>query len=72
MPGRRRQPARLPRAPRPTGTALFGTNGTLAIGPALYKNLQYDPVNDLAPVGAAPAAERAGIHPRSRPPPCAS
>jgi len=32
-------------------TALFGTNGTLAIGPALYKNLQYDPVNDLAPVG---------------------
>src|SRR5438105_13646013 len=25
-------------------TALFGTNGTLAIGPALYKNLQYDPV----------------------------
>src|SRR5262245_43407794 len=32
-------------------TALFGTNGTLAIGPALYKNLQYDPVKDLAPVG---------------------
>jgi tripartite-type tricarboxylate transporter receptor subunit TctC len=32
-------------------TALFGTNGTLAIGPALYKNLKYDPVNDLAPVG---------------------
>src|SRR5260370_40410955 len=32
-------------------TALFGTNGTLAIGPALYKSLQYDPVNDLAPVG---------------------
>jgi tripartite-type tricarboxylate transporter receptor subunit TctC len=32
-------------------TALFGTNGTLAIGPALYKNLQYDPVHDLAPVG---------------------
>jgi tripartite-type tricarboxylate transporter receptor subunit TctC len=32
-------------------TALFGTNGTLGIGPALYKNLKYDPVNDLAPVG---------------------
>jgi tripartite-type tricarboxylate transporter receptor subunit TctC len=32
-------------------TALFGTNGTLAIGPALYKNLQYDPVRDLLPVG---------------------
>jgi len=32
-------------------TALFGTNGTLAIGPALYKSLQYDPVHDLAPVG---------------------
>jgi tripartite-type tricarboxylate transporter receptor subunit TctC len=32
-------------------TALFGTNGTLAIGPALYKNLQYDPVKDLVPVG---------------------
>jgi tripartite-type tricarboxylate transporter receptor subunit TctC len=32
-------------------TVLFGTNGTLAIGPALYKNLKYDPVRDLAPVG---------------------
>jgi tripartite-type tricarboxylate transporter receptor subunit TctC len=32
-------------------TVLFGTNGTLAIGPALYKNLRYDPVKDLAPVG---------------------
>src|SRR3979490_2289863 len=32
-------------------TALFGTNGTLAIGPALYKNLKYDPVTDLTPVG---------------------
>ena len=32
-------------------TALFGTNGTLGIGPALYKNLKYDPVADLAPVG---------------------
>jgi tripartite-type tricarboxylate transporter receptor subunit TctC len=32
-------------------TALFGTNGTLGIGPALYKNLRYDPLHDLAPVG---------------------
>ena len=32
-------------------TILFGTNGTLGIGPALYKNLRYDPDRDLAPVG---------------------
>jgi tripartite-type tricarboxylate transporter receptor subunit TctC len=32
-------------------TILFGTNGTLGIGPALYKNLRYDPQHDLAPVG---------------------
>jgi tripartite-type tricarboxylate transporter receptor subunit TctC len=32
-------------------TVLFGTNGTLGIGPALYKNLRYDPVHDLGPVG---------------------
>jgi tripartite-type tricarboxylate transporter receptor subunit TctC len=32
-------------------TILFGTNGTLGIGPALYKNLPYDPLHDLAPVG---------------------
>jgi tripartite-type tricarboxylate transporter receptor subunit TctC len=32
-------------------TVLFGTNGTLGIGPALYKNLRYDPLRDLAPVG---------------------
>jgi tripartite-type tricarboxylate transporter receptor subunit TctC len=30
---------------------LFGTNGTLGIGPALYKNLRYDPLHDLVPVG---------------------
>ena len=29
-------------------TILFGTNGTLGIGPALYKNLRYDPARDLA------------------------
>lgn len=32
-------------------TVLFGTNGTLGIGPALYKRLRYDPLHDLAPVG---------------------
>ena len=32
-------------------TILFGTNGTLGIGPALYKNLRYDPQKDLMPVG---------------------
>jgi tripartite-type tricarboxylate transporter receptor subunit TctC len=32
-------------------TVLFGTNGTMGIGPALYKNLSYDPVHDLVPVG---------------------
>jgi len=32
-------------------TMLFGTIGTMGIGPALYKNLSYDPVNDLAAVG---------------------
>ena len=38
-------------APPDGYTILFGTNGTLGIGPALYKNLRYDPVHDLAPVG---------------------
>jgi tripartite-type tricarboxylate transporter receptor subunit TctC len=32
-------------------TLLFGTNGTLAIGPALFTNLKYDPLKELAPVG---------------------
>lgn len=32
-------------------TVLFGTNGTLGIGPALYEHLRYDPAHDLAPVG---------------------
>jgi tripartite-type tricarboxylate transporter receptor subunit TctC len=38
-------------APPDGYTILFGTNGTLGIGPALYKNLRYDPAHDLAPVG---------------------
>jgi len=37
---------------RPDGyTILFGTNGTLGIGPAIYKNLRYNPAKDLVPVG---------------------
>jgi tripartite-type tricarboxylate transporter receptor subunit TctC len=32
-------------------TILFGTNGTLGIGPALYEHLRYNPAHDLAPVG---------------------
>jgi len=32
-------------------TMLFGTIGTMGIGPALYKNLSYDPMKDLAAVG---------------------
>jgi len=39
------------RAPEDGYTLLFGTNGTLAMGPALYHDLKYDPLNDLAPVG---------------------
>ena len=29
-------------------TVLFGTNGTVGIGPALYRNLRYDPEHDPA------------------------
>jgi tripartite-type tricarboxylate transporter receptor subunit TctC len=31
-------------------TLLIGTNGPLAVSPALYKGLPYDPLKDLAPV----------------------
>jgi tripartite-type tricarboxylate transporter receptor subunit TctC len=31
-------------------TLLFGTNGPLVVSPALYKDLPYDPLVDLAPV----------------------
>jgi tripartite-type tricarboxylate transporter receptor subunit TctC len=31
-------------------TLLIGTNGPLAVSPALYRNLPYDPLRDLAPV----------------------
>ena len=32
-------------------TILFGTNGTLGIGPAIYAKLSYNPERDLVPVG---------------------
>jgi tripartite-type tricarboxylate transporter receptor subunit TctC len=31
-------------------TLLMGTNGPLAVSPALYRNLAFDPLRDLAPV----------------------
>jgi tripartite-type tricarboxylate transporter receptor subunit TctC len=40
------------RAPADGYTLLFGTIGTNGIGPALYKNLAFDPVKDLAPVSS--------------------
>ena len=38
------------KAPADGYTLLFGTIGTNGIGPALYKNVPFDPVKDLAPV----------------------
>ena len=40
------------KAPADGYTLLFGTIGTNGIGPALYKNLAFDPVKDLAPVSS--------------------
>src|ERR1700712_2388357 len=31
-------------------TLLIGVAGPLAVGPAVYKNLGYDPIKDLAPI----------------------
>src|SRR5690349_24413347 len=31
-------------------TLLMGTNGPLAVSPAIYKDLPYDPLKDLAPI----------------------
>ncbi|WP_232076941.1 Bug family tripartite tricarboxylate transporter substrate binding protein [Variovorax sp. PBL-E5] len=39
------------KAPADGYTLLFGTMGTQAINPALYRQLPYDPVRDFAPVG---------------------
>jgi tripartite-type tricarboxylate transporter receptor subunit TctC len=36
---------------KPDGyTLLYGSSGTLGIGPALYKNVEYDPVKSFAPI----------------------
>jgi tripartite-type tricarboxylate transporter receptor subunit TctC len=36
---------------KPDGyTLLYGSSGTLGIGPALYKNVDYDPVKSFAPI----------------------
>jgi tripartite-type tricarboxylate transporter receptor subunit TctC len=40
------------KAPADGYTLLFGTIGTNGIGPALYKNLSFDPVKDLAGVSS--------------------
>src|SRR5437879_2952892 len=40
------------KAPGDGYTLLFGTIGTNGIGPALYKNLAFDPMKDLAPVSS--------------------
>ena len=42
-------------------TLLMGVN-TLVINPALYANMTYDPLKDLAPIGCAAAVRRAGVH----------
>jgi tripartite-type tricarboxylate transporter receptor subunit TctC len=38
------------KAPADGYTLLIGTNGPLAVSPALYRNLPYDPLKDLQPV----------------------
>jgi len=38
------------KAPPDGYTLLMGTNGPLAVSPAIYKDLPYDPLKDLAPV----------------------
>src|SRR5258708_3802339 len=36
---------------KPDGyTLLYGSSGTLGIGPALYKNVDYDPIKSFAPI----------------------
>ena len=46
--------ARAVAAAEPDGyTLLFGSSGTLAVAPALYANLDYDPQRSFAPVASA-------------------
>ena len=42
----------LAKAPADGYTMMFGTIGTNGIGPALYKNLPFDPLKDVAPVSS--------------------
>ena len=44
---------RAKRAKNDGCTVAIGHLGTQAAAPALYPNLQYDPVNDFEPIGMA-------------------
>ncbi len=39
------------KAPPDGSTLLFATSGMLTISPVLYKDLSYDPIKDLSPIG---------------------
>jgi tripartite-type tricarboxylate transporter receptor subunit TctC len=39
------------KAPADGYTLLFGTIGTHGVGPALFRNLPFDPIRDFAPIG---------------------
>jgi tripartite-type tricarboxylate transporter receptor subunit TctC len=43
--------AAVAKSPPDGYTLLLGSSGTITTGPAVYKNLAYDPVRDLVPVG---------------------
>jgi tripartite-type tricarboxylate transporter receptor subunit TctC len=47
------------RAAADGNTLLFGTTGVLAINPALYPRLQYDPIRDFAPVALTATSQYA-------------
>jgi len=52
------------RAPKDGYTLLLGSNSTLITGPALYSNLNYDPIRDFAPITlAATTAYILAAHP---------
>ena len=45
-----RSPRARPPAPTPTVTLLVASAASLAIGPALYTNIGYDPTTSFAPI----------------------